>query len=40
MKVFGSDTTLGSDRLCTGILVMAKRLATGSRWPMSNKPQR
>jgi patatin-like phospholipase/acyl hydrolase len=28
--VFGSDTTLGSDRLRTGLLVMAKRLDTGS----------
>ena len=37
--VFGSDTTLGSDRLRTGLLVMAKRLDTGSPWPMSNNPK-
>jgi patatin-like phospholipase/acyl hydrolase len=37
--VFGSETTLGSDRLRTGLLVMAKRLDTGSPWPMSNNPK-
>jgi hypothetical protein len=34
-----SDTTLGSDRLRTGPLVMAKRLNTASTWPMSNNPR-
>jgi hypothetical protein len=37
--VFGSDTTLGSDQLRTGLLVMSKRLDTGSAWPMSNNPK-
>jgi len=37
--VFGSDTTLGSDNLRTGLLVMSKRLDTGSPWPMSNNPK-
>jgi patatin-like phospholipase/acyl hydrolase len=37
--VFGSETTLGSDRLRTGLLVAAKRLDTGSPWPMSNNPK-
>jgi len=37
--VFGSDTTLGSDLLRTGLLVMSKRLDTGSPWPMSNNPR-
>jgi patatin-like phospholipase/acyl hydrolase len=37
--VFGSETTLGSDRLRTGLLLMAKRLDTGSPWPMSNNPK-
>jgi hypothetical protein len=36
---FGSDTTLGSDDLRTGLLVMSKRLDTGSPWPMSNNPK-
>jgi patatin-like phospholipase/acyl hydrolase len=38
-SVFGSDTTLGSDQLRTGLLVMSKRLDTGSPWPMSNNPK-
>jgi hypothetical protein len=38
-KVFGADTTLGSDRLQTGLLVVTKRLDTGSPWPLSNNPQ-
>ena len=37
--VFGSDTTLGSDKLRTGLLVMTKRLDTGSPWPISNNPK-
>lgn len=35
---FGADTTLGSDRLRTGLLVMTKRLDTGSPWPLTNNP--
>ncbi|MCX5953050.1 MAG: patatin-like phospholipase family protein [Cyanobacteria bacterium] len=38
-SVFGSDTTLESDQLRTGLLVMSKRLDTGSPWPMSNNPK-
>jgi hypothetical protein len=34
----GSDTTLGSDRVRTGLMVMTKRLDTGSPWPLHNHP--
>ena len=36
--LFGADTTLGSDRLLTGLLVVTKRLDTGSPWPVCNNP--
>ena len=36
--LFGADTTVGSDRLLTGLLVVTKRLDTGSPWPVSNNP--
>jgi hypothetical protein len=34
----GKDTTLDSDRIKTGLMVMAKRLDTGSPWPLHNHP--
>jgi hypothetical protein len=37
-QVFGEDTTLGSDTLGTGLLVVMKRSDTGSPWPVSNNP--
>ncbi len=37
-SVFGTDTTMASDQLRTGLLVMSKRLDTGSPWPISNNP--
>lgn len=37
-SVFGTDTTLGSDKLQTGLLVVIKRLDSGSPWPVSNNP--
>jgi uncharacterized protein len=37
-SVFGADTTLGSNRLQTGLLVVIKRLDSGSPWPVSNNP--
>jgi hypothetical protein len=37
--VFGERTTLGGPELQTGLLVMSKRLDSGSPWPMSNNPQ-
>jgi hypothetical protein len=38
-KVYGSDTTLGSDTLKTGLLLVTKRVDTGSWWPISNNPR-
>lgn len=36
-EVFGAET-LGSERLMTGLLIMMKRVDTGSPWPVSNNP--
>ncbi|CAH0251657.1 hypothetical protein SRABI83_03137 [Arthrobacter sp. Bi83] len=36
--VFGTDTTLGGSELLTGLLVVIKRLDSGSPWPVSNNP--
>lgn len=36
--VFGADTTLGSQAVTTGLLVVIKRLDTASPWPVSNNP--
>jgi predicted acylesterase/phospholipase RssA len=36
--VYGADTTLASERLRTGLLVVIKRLDTASPWPVSNNP--
>jgi uncharacterized protein len=33
------DETLGSERLRTGLVVMTKRLDTGSPWPLHNNPR-
>jgi hypothetical protein len=35
----GADVTLGSDRILTGLLLMTKRLDTGSPWPLHNHPR-
>jgi patatin-like phospholipase/acyl hydrolase len=37
--VFGKDTTLGSDSLQTGLLIVTKRINTGSPWPLGNNPR-
>jgi len=34
----GAETTLGSDKVRTGLMVMTKRLDTGSPWPLHNHP--
>jgi hypothetical protein len=34
----GADTSLGSDRIRTGLMIMTKRLDTGSPWPLHNHP--
>ena len=38
-QLFGEDTTLGGPELCTGLLVVTKRLDTGSPWPVGNNPR-
>ncbi len=38
-SVFGADTMLGSAELQTGLLVITKRLDSGSPWPVSNNPR-
>jgi predicted acylesterase/phospholipase RssA len=37
--VYGADTTLGSEKLLTGLLVVTKRHDTGSWWPVGNNPR-
>jgi uncharacterized protein len=37
--VLGSDTTLGDPSLKTGLLLMTKRMDTGSPWPLGNNPR-
>jgi hypothetical protein len=37
-NVFGSDTTLGSAKVVTGLMIVVKRIDTGSAWPISNNP--
>ena len=37
-KVYGPKTTLGSGDIQTGLLVVTKRIDTGSWWPISNNP--
>jgi uncharacterized protein len=34
----GSDTMLDSDKVRTGLMIMTKRLDTGSPWPLHNHP--
>lgn len=38
-ELFGVDTTLGGPELLTGLLVVIKRLDSGSPWPVSNNPR-
>ena len=38
-QVFGDCTTLGDPKLETGLLVMTKRMDTGSPWPLGNNPR-
>ena len=37
--VYGPDTTMGDPSLQTGLLVITKRLDSGSPWPISNNPR-
>lgn len=38
-QILGKDITLGDPSLKTGLLVMTKRMDTGSPWPLSNNPK-
>jgi predicted acylesterase/phospholipase RssA len=38
-KVFGEHTTLGDASITTGLLIVTKRLDTGSPWPITNNPR-
>jgi uncharacterized protein len=37
-EVFGADTTLGSDKLRTMLMVVMRNASTDSPWPLSNNP--
>jgi uncharacterized protein len=37
-RQLGADTTLDSDKVLTGLMLMTKRLDTGSPWPLHNNP--
>jgi uncharacterized protein len=37
-RQLGADTTLDGERIRTGLMVMTKRLDTGSPWPLHNHP--
>ncbi len=37
-EIFGADTTLGSDRLKTLLLLLMRNATTDSPWPISNNP--
>ncbi len=37
-KVFGTDIDLGSDKILTGLCIVAKRADTNSVWPLINHP--
>ena len=38
-KVYGGTTTIGSSDLKTGLVVITKRLDSGSPWPIGNNPR-
>ncbi|MDH3402803.1 MAG: patatin-like phospholipase family protein [Acidobacteriota bacterium] len=38
--IFGEETRLGGEELRTGLLVVTKRMDTGSPWPLGNAPGR
>ncbi|MCK7508708.1 MAG: patatin-like phospholipase family protein [Desulfobacterales bacterium] len=37
-EVFGKDTTLGSDKLRTVLMMVMRNVSTDSPWPLSNNP--
>jgi hypothetical protein len=38
-QVYGANTAIGDASLQTGVLIVTKRLDTGSAWPISNNPR-
>jgi predicted acylesterase/phospholipase RssA len=38
-EIFGADTTLGSDRLRTLVMIVTRNASTDSPWPLSNNPR-
>jgi len=38
-QVYGAETTMGDASLQTGLLIVTKRLDSGSTWPISNNPR-
>ncbi len=38
-RLFGADTALGSPDVQTGLLMVTKRIDTGSPWPVANNPR-
>ncbi len=38
-NAYGSETTMGSGSLRTGLLIVTKRMDTGSPWPLTNHPR-
>ena len=38
-QVYGAETTMGDASLQTGLLIVTKRLDSGSVWPVSNNPR-
>jgi predicted acylesterase/phospholipase RssA len=38
-ETYGAEVTLGSPKLMTGLMIMAKRMDTGSPWPLTNHPR-
>jgi uncharacterized protein len=38
-KVYGETTTIGSEDLKTGLMIVTKRLDSGSPWPIGNNPR-
>jgi len=36
--VIGEDTTLGSEKLCTFLMMVLRTATTDSPWPLSNNP--
>jgi predicted acylesterase/phospholipase RssA len=36
---YGADTTIGSPKIRTGLMIMSKRMDRGSAWPLTNNPR-